>query len=414
MNNDCNEVPMSRTCLYGLMAVLVSWPGIATGELVVSTNFPGGNAEVRRLDETSRILEISPVCQPGRGWPCWWYLRIDGATPGATLTVEVRPSDKPFRHSQILAANWALPERAAISTDDVHWKQTEPGKIRANGASYEITVPASRFWLAWGPPFLPSHAEALIADCVKKIPGARRFVLARTREGREVPGVRIGNDDARQAIWIQARQHAWESGGSWVGQGALEWLISDDPAAVQLRGSSEIICVPIMDVDNVTRGAGGKEAEPRDHNRDWSDSPVYPEVAAAEQEIRSLVAAGRLRTFVDLHNPGPGNKQPYFYGQFDYQQLTPERRERYDRFLELAVQQIRGPLPITPKYQFATYVQTEEERNRMSGTWVRNHGRENVIALTLETAWNTPHSTAEGYRTVGAGLARAIAIFLAD
>jgi len=30
-----------------------------------------------------------------------------------------------------------------------------------------------------------------------------------------------------------------------------------------------------------------------------------------------------------------------------------------------------------------------------------HHAADHVVAVTLETSWNTPHSTTEGYRTVG-------------
>ena len=94
-------------------------------------------------------------------------------------------------------------------------------------------------------------------------------------------GIRFGGTETTikpKGVWIQARQHAWESGSSWVGKGLLDWAVSQDPLAVQLRRSTTIHFVPIMDVDSVAEGAGGKDAVPRVHNRDWDASPVYPEV----------------------------------------------------------------------------------------------------------------------------------------
>ena len=109
---------------------------------------------------------------------------------------------------------------------------------------------------------------------------------------------------AKFGVWVQARQHAWEAGSSWVGRGFAEWAASDDPAAIDLRRRASIWYVPIMDVDRVAIGAGGKESTPRDHNRDWSDHPHYPAVAAAQSRILAADKAGRFDLFVDLHNPG--------------------------------------------------------------------------------------------------------------
>jgi hypothetical protein len=38
----------------------------------------------------------------------------------------------------------------------------------------------------------------------------------------------------------------------------------------------------------------------------------------------------------------------------------------------------------------------------MSGQWVTDHGNPHTMAACLEIPWNTPHSTSEGYREIGA------------
>jgi hypothetical protein len=141
---------------------------------------------------------------------------------------------------------------------------------------------------------------------------------------------------------------------------------------------------------------------------------VYPEVAAAQQRIRDLNAQGRMHVFVDLHNPGPGEPRPYFYGPLDLDKMPAPQQASYARLLALTAECMRDPLPMDAKYHFATYVKTEEERGRVSGTWVRNHTGDNVVAVSLETAWDTPHSTPDGYQAVGRQLAEALARYLAE
>jgi murein tripeptide amidase MpaA len=131
---------------------------------------------------------------------------------------------------------------------------------------------------------------------------------------------------------LQARQHAWESGASWVCRGLAEWLAGDDPRARHLREKCEIYIVPIMDIDNTATGNGGKEALPQDHNRDWTDQPHHAEVAAAQKHLRRLSEQGRLALFVDLHNPGPSDKQPFFYVCPD-ETLVKVGRRNLDRWL---------------------------------------------------------------------------------
>jgi murein tripeptide amidase MpaA len=116
----------------------------------------------------------------------------------------------------------------------------------------------------------------------------------------------------RFGVWVQARQHAWESGSSWVARGFMEWVLGDSEKAETLRWSAEIMGVPVMDVDNTATGNGGKDALPYDHNRDWSDLPNLNETKAAQARVKDLIQAGRMDVFLDLHNPGPDDPTFFF------------------------------------------------------------------------------------------------------
>jgi hypothetical protein len=275
---------------------------------------------------------------------------------------------------------------------------------------YTITAPAETFRVAWGPPFVPKDAEALLVEVQAQLGAeAERFELAKTKGGRPVIGIRIGQVDAAHQVWVQSRQHAWEAGGSQVGRGFLRWYASAE--AAELRASTCLHFIPIMDVDNAAVGAGGKEAIPRDHNRDWADVPNYPEVAAAQKRISEIHARAGLDVFIDLHNPG-SNDPIFFFGPFGFDRLTGTQRRNYDAWITLAADQMKEPHPVAPKFRTASYVQTEEERGRMSSGWVRAHTDENTLSVTLETGWNSPKMSVEGYGKVGAGLGRTLEAYL--
>jgi hypothetical protein len=410
--------PLLATASLMLLITAGEPRNLIAAELSVTSDFPGGSGDVlliERHDDSTKV-EITPSLQLQRGWPCWWFVRIDNAIVGQKISLTVRGNDSPFRGTQKLSANWALPQRAAISVDGSTWTQSDAATTTPLTATYDIVAAKPSFWVAWGPPFLSQHADLLLDEVEKTLSDGqypnKRFELARSRENRPVHAIRFGNPQAVDAIWVQARQHAWESGSSWVADGFVRWAMSDDPLAVKLRQRTEIFFVPVMDVDNVDRGAGGKDATPRDHNRDWADRPVYPEVRAAQTEIKNQIDAGRLRLYIDLHNPAPGDHQPFYFGPLDYENLPVQIRENYDRFLELSTQYIRGPLAIQPRYRFATYVPTAEEQSRVSRNWVGDRIGERGISVTLETAWNTPASTIDGYRDVGRGLAITVSNYL--
>ena len=199
-----------------------------------------------------------------------------------------------------------------------------------------------------------------------------------------------------------------------MAQGFLEWAASNEPTAQRLRSIATIWLVPIMDVDRVSIGAGGKDSIPRDHNRDWDDNPFYPAVAAAQARLASLHEAEKLDVFLDIHNPGDDKLLHYFYGPNHWEKLPPVSQRNHARWLELAKRTIVEPLPLKPEYETITYIATEEELNRVSANWVRNHADPHVLATTFEAACNTPHSTQEGYQTAGSQLAETLTQYLLE
>ena len=369
------------------------------GELKVSSDFPGGSALVEELDQTNRVIRFTPASNPGKGWEAWWYFKLEGVQPGETITLDLG------------RGVWATPDQAMFSYDNRTWQHTAAGQRVKDRITFQHKVTQATVWFAWGPPFVLSDAQALIAEMQRQLKHTTPFVLAKSGEGRAVPAIRIHEstlpENQRLGIWVGARQHAWESGGSWVGKGFAEWIVSNDAQAKALRQKADIYFVPIMDVDNVERGAGGKNQSPHDHNRDWSDRPVFPEVAAAQKYILELDQAGRFDLFVDLHNPAPKDKQPfYFVTVADY--MSQKGNRNLKDFFAASLEQINGPLPLADKMRESGPAY-DKDWQMISKNWVTKHTRPHVVAVTLETSWNTPHSTQAGYLKVGEQLGRAMA-----
>ena len=405
--------------LYLLLIRPAFEPALLAGELKVSVDFEGGSARVVSVDSQRRVVAFTPGGGPSRGWPCWWSLRLDGLGEGETATLELSGIPAPARNNgqetgTPLDSGWAMPERAAVSADGSAWRQTEPGQRAGSAIRYTVVGTGGPLWVAWGPPFTPRETTRLIADARKALPGVEEFVLCKTRGGRPVPGLHLPPPEGQKApvVWIHARQHAWESGASWVAQGLVDWLVGSDAEAVRLRRSVDLYVIPIMDVDNVATGNGGKEADPRDHNRDWDGKPVYPEVEAAQTRLKEFAKEGRLELFIDLHNPAPGDKRPFFFvGPASL--LAPIGQLRRERFLEIATRQIQGPPAVLEKPRL-TGPDYHPLWRQISGVWVSDNGNPATVAVCLETPWNTPYSTTEGYRTVGRQLGLTIAEFFRD
>lgn len=385
-------------------------PQIASArQLRVSTNFEGGSAQVRALDHVRGLVRFSPAGKPERGWPCWWYFRLSGIEPGQTITLELVADKLPsLGNFDPLAWN---PERAAFCTDGRTWRQFDAkGRRVGNTITWRQRIDAREALLAWGPPFTPADATALVARIAATSRHARAFELCRTREGRPVLGLTIEEKSSTQprfGVWIEARQHAWEIGASWTCRGLAEWLASDDPRAQSLRRKCTLHLVPIMDVDNVASGNGGKSQTPHDHNRDWNDQPHWPEVRAAQQRILAMRREGQMDMFIDLHDPEAGARESFYFAP-PRDTLSERQQRNHARLLEASRAEIIGPLGIRPKMPETGAKYDPKMWQWISKNWVIRNTEKHVVAVTLEVAWNTPASTPEGYLAHGRQLGLAL------
>lgn len=406
-----------------LSLIAISMASFAAEALTVESNFEGASVSAVEIDNTARSVSFMPGGDPMRGWPCWWYFKVNGITPGETITLRLRgstavtsvpggPLVKP------LASSWAMPEMATFSTDGKSWLHTEKGVKEGDVMTYTIKAETTSVFVAWGPPYTPSTAAAFVRAMSEKSPHAKAEELCRSREGRAVPMLHVQEGERTKAqrfgVWVQARQHAWESGSSWVAQGFGEWLLSDDADAAWLRQHAEIFLVPIMDIDNTATGNGGKDAQPQDHNRDWSPQPHWNEVIAAQKQVTGLIQEGRMDVFLDLHNPAPGD--PTFFYVLERSALKEPMIGLRDRFIELAygrISKIKPLIPMSnkPKTTGPAY---HPLWRQISANWVSMNGNPHTVSLCLETIWNYKNSTTEGYRAVGANLAAAVREFLAE
>ena len=294
--------------------------------------------------------------------------------------------------------------------DGVNWDHTERGVRQGNQMVYRINSASPTVWLAWGPPFTLDDANKLIQSACKLSPYAKSFELAHSTNGRSVPALRISEPGPpggkRFSVWVQARTHAWESGASWVSRGFVEWLVSNDPAAEELRQKADIVVIPIMDVDSVENGEGGKDQVPHDHDQDWGDSPHWPEVRAAMAQLSSLIGADHLDVFLDLHNSGPGDHTISTYIPAK-PLLSPVRIDNENTFMTIMREQLTGPIPFTGHIgpDGDTY---DPAVDKTCDSWVAHLSKPEVVSLTFEIPWNTPGSTQSGYLKVGEQMGRCI------
>ena len=199
-----------------LSIVLLTAP---TQPLAVHTAFAGGSGRVVKIDTTAHRVRILPKKQLRGGWESWWYVQITGLQVGKPFYLEVGKSP------------WATPKRAVFSVNGKVWRKTNRCEIKDGFACYVVKPTTTRMFFAWGQPFGLKNANTLIDRVRRKLPAATSLVIAKSRQQRPVLALSYQAPRHRLGVWIQARQHAWEVGSSWVGKGFIDWFASDDAAA---------------------------------------------------------------------------------------------------------------------------------------------------------------------------------------
>jgi len=160
---------------------------LAADKLTVDSDFEGASVRVLDIDEAKRSISFMPGGDPERGWPCWWYFRIDGITPGESITLRLQGSIAAIGKQKPLSASWSMPAQATWSVDSDEWLQTEKGQREGEWMVYAINPEATSVFVAWGPPYTPATAEKFVRDMAQRSPHATATELCRSRGNRAVP-----------------------------------------------------------------------------------------------------------------------------------------------------------------------------------------------------------------------------------
>jgi len=190
----------------------------------------------------------------------------------------------------------------------------EGGSLGKKEATLTFRPGSDRIWIAHVPPY--THSRLLHRlDQIGQRPTARVEVIGKTVRGRDLHLVTVTNferpDQGKRTVWLQARQHAWEAATSYVMDGALEFITSDDALAGELRDKVVFLFTPMVDPDGCAGGRVRFNANGYDVNRHWDEVDLrskshlerMPEIWYVKKAILGLVDSGRtIDLFLNLHN----------------------------------------------------------------------------------------------------------------
>lgn len=281
----------------------------------VVTDFPGGSAgRVEWLSESHvRVNVEGQADQDGRNRQAnWYYFRVD-SYPKREIRIDLADlvGEYNYRYGSHAVNESTHP---VYSYDGIRWTHFPSVEWDAKNIqlSFRFTPERSPFWIAHTPPYTEKELGRL-ESAVGGNPMLHRESVGKTLEGRDMPLWTITDPAVPQVrkktIWLMFRQHAWESGSSWVCDGAVRALLADNEEAAQLRRSVTWKIFPMADPDGVFHGGVRFNRKGYDLNRNWDaiDAAKMPEIAAQHAAIEQWLAKGNeIDAFLALHNTETG------------------------------------------------------------------------------------------------------------
>ena len=254
-------------------------------EVSIRADFPGGNVLVRSIE--GDIVHLEPDLRGGRDW-FYWSFEI--------CTDRAQQLSFMFPEQQMKFVSMQGPAVSRDGGETWDWLGAEG----ATGSSFHYDFEADqRVRFAVTIPYMQTDLDRFLSE----YEGNEHLtvsILTRSPRDRPVELLRIGEPgEDRIPVLMTARHHACESMASFLLEGFLRAALADTGEGRAFRETYVLYVVPIVDKDGVQDGDQGKNRNPHDHNRDYGDDPMYPEVAA-------IVELGRQTPFriaVDFHCP---------------------------------------------------------------------------------------------------------------
>jgi hypothetical protein len=279
----------------------------------VVSNFEGGN--VGKVEHVSpnhlRCAVQGQSDQDHRNRQAdWYYFKLTNLAR-APLTIDLVDLTGEYNYRSP-AYSVTKGTRPVYSSDGVTWTHFSDSEVSWDEKEPHLTlhfVPTGdHIWIAHVPPYTNKDLAKLL-DSFRGSPYLEIQSVGRTVEGREMPLLTITNPKSRvsekKVIWLMFRQHAWETGSSWTGDGAIRFLLSDDERARRIRDENIFKIFPMADPDGVATGGVRYNKNGYDLNRNWDtiDPHTMPEIAAQHKAILNWVDSGHpISLFLSLHN----------------------------------------------------------------------------------------------------------------
>jgi hypothetical protein len=264
--------------------------------ITIRSDFDGGSAtRTDKVGDTHFRIGVNGETDQNKRnrQASWYYFRVDGAgREPLTLDMVDLPGEYNFRPNRGAITGDTPP---VLSYDGRNWTHVTDFEYDREEPRLRLRIKPERatFWIAHTPPYTTQQLSELRAAVRKK---GTEQIIGKSVGGRDLYLWTLGSGP--KTVWLMFRQHSWESGTSWVGDGAVRKMLED-------TGGITWKIFPFCDPDGVARGGVRFNANGFDLNRNWDtiDPKRMPEIAAQHRAVADWVRSGKtIDLFFTLHN----------------------------------------------------------------------------------------------------------------
>jgi hypothetical protein len=388
-----------------LLVTFLTIPFLSFSQVTLTTDFEGSNlatwteSSAGEFDLTIRQDTASSQFR-------WYSFKVLDAS-GQHLTFNITNA------GQANAAPAFSFNKPRYSPDEgASWGHINSTSYNGSVFTFSHTIESATEWIALGVVYNFSRWQDLVASSATHPHVTGVEILTDTLEGRPLEMLVITDpnvsEESKEQVWVIARQHPAEIGGSWVCEGLVEWLLGGSLEAENMLDKSIFHIVGFMNPDGVVHGNYRLNTLGLNLNREWNNpNPLTePTVAAVEQRMIAEQNAGaEITIFIDLHSHSSLRKN-YFY----YQNAASTSQEAYEDIRQLMMTYES----YNPDFTFSQSESGSDSDIRLAENWASEVL--GVPAVTFETSYQDvtygPFAgqpmTRERYKDLGGALGMAL------
>ena len=287
--------------------------------MYIHKDFPGGN--INLISISANKIQLEQEIRDTTEWWFYWSFCVENPSAGEYLFE--------FTNGDVIG-----PWGPAVSFDRITWDWSFTAASRSS-FTFTFTGVESRVYFSFSLPYQLAdfHRRIVGFNCQSKSPASKSRVGGRlnlltdqskspasksrvdgglnsltenviiseftiSEKGRKIPLLRFG--DGIRNIFFTARSHACESVANYVLEGVITSLLKSGNE--KIREDYTFHVIPFLDIDGVEEGDQGKCRDPHDHNRDYTDKPIYNAISA----LMDYTLKYKPLLYIDFHCPGPG------------------------------------------------------------------------------------------------------------